>query len=258
MSHANAPLSPTGRLRLARCVVEDGWPLRRAADRFGVSVTTAQRWAVRYRQHGPAGMVDRSSRPKTCAHRTGVRRERRVIGLRVARRWGPARIAYHLGMNPATVHRILTRYGCVPLAWTDPATGAPVRGARRVVVRYERDAPGDLIHVDIKKLGRIPDGGGHRVHGRVAGKANSRATSNTARGYAYLHHAVDDHSRYAYSEILTDEKKQTATEFMQRALAHFAGLGITTARAMTDNGSCYRSHLFRLFTVDGVAEPAAG
>ena len=115
MSHANATLTPTGRLRLARCVVEDGWPPARAAERFGVSVTTARRWASRYREQGKAGMVDRSSRPHTCPHRTPRRRERRVIGLRVSRRWGPARIAYHLGMHPSTVHKILSRFGCVRL-----------------------------------------------------------------------------------------------------------------------------------------------
>src|SRR5690625_3438910 len=106
MSHANAPLTPTGRLRLARCIVEDGWPLRRAAERFGVSVTTARRWAERYRAEGAAGMVDRSSRPRRCPHRTPRRTERRVVGLRVSRRWGPARIAYHLGMHPSTVHEL--------------------------------------------------------------------------------------------------------------------------------------------------------
>ncbi len=111
MSHRNSPLSPTGRLRLARCVVDDRWPLRRAADRFNVSVTTAKRWADRYRDHGPAGMGDRSSRPRSCPHRTSRRRERRVVGLRVSRRWGPARIGYHLGLNVSTVHRILTRGG---------------------------------------------------------------------------------------------------------------------------------------------------
>ncbi|WP_168707070.1 helix-turn-helix domain-containing protein, partial [Gordonia paraffinivorans] len=115
MSHRNSPLSPTGRLRLARCVVDDRWPLRRAADRFNVSVTTAKRWADRYRDHGPAGMGDRSSRPRSCPHRTSRRRERRVVGLRVSRRWGPARIGYHLGLNVSTVHRILTRYGCLRL-----------------------------------------------------------------------------------------------------------------------------------------------
>ncbi|WP_341360718.1 IS481 family transposase [Georgenia sp. M64] len=247
MSHANAPLTPTGRLRLARCVVEEGWPLRRAAERFGVSVTCAQRWATRYRELGEAGMVDRSSRPRQCPHRTRVRTEHRVIGLRVSRRWGPHRIAYHLGLNVSTVHRILIRYACPPLRWTDPATGAPVRAQRRKVVRYEHEAPGDLVHVDIKKLGRIPDGGGHRVLGRAAGRRNNHkhdVGGGRALGYAYLHHAVDDHSRVVYSEILTDETKETVTAFMTRALEHFTASGVTVARVMTDNGSAYRSNVF--------------
>lgn len=161
-----------------------------------------------------------------------------MVGMRVSRRWGPARIAYHLGLNVSTVQRILTRYGCLRLAWTDPATGAPVRAKRRQIVRYERDAPGDLVHVDIKKLGRIPDGGGHRVHGRAQGGRNSSAHREEGRprrvhgrpnlGYAFLHHAVDDHSRYTYSEILTVEKKETATAFMARPIEHFASIGITT------------------------------
>ena len=249
MSHANAPLTPTGRLRLARCVVDDGWPLRRAAERFNVSVTTAKRWAGRYRAEGPAGMVDRSSRPRSCPHRTPTRRERRVIGLRVSRRWGPARIAYLLRMNPATVHRILTRYGCLRLAWTDPATGAPLRAQRRRVVRYEHDAPGDLVHVDIKKLGRIPDGGGHKMLGRAAGKRNRRR----GMGYWYIHNAVDDHSRLAYSELLADERKETAAAFWSRANAYFAGAGITVRRVLTDNGACYRSRDFaRVLSQHGV------
>ena len=259
MSHANAPLAPAGRLRLARCVVDDGWPLRRAADRFSVSVTTAKRWADRYRQHGSAAMQDRSSRPRSCPHRTTRRRERRVLGMRVARRWGPARIAFHLGLHPSTVHRILTRYRCLRLSWTDPATGAPLRARRRQIVRYEHAAPGDLVHVDIKKLGRIPDGGGHRVHGRVVGQRNTSAHRDPSRprvkgrpnlGYAFLHHAVDDHSRYAYSEILTDETKQTASAFMTRAIAHFATVGVPIARVLTDNGSCYRSGDFAKMLAD--------
>jgi transposase InsO family protein len=247
VSHANAPLTPTGRLRLARCVVEEGWPLRRAAERFGVSVTCAHRWAKRYRELGESGMVDRSSRPRRCPHRTRPRTERRVIGLRVSRRWGPHRIAYHLGLNVSTVHRILTRYACPPLRWTDPATGAPVRAQRRQIVRYEREAPGDLVHVDVKKLGRIPDGGGHRFLGRAQGRRNNGKHSVSGRralGYAYLHHAVDDHSRLVYSEILTDETKETTTEFMTRALEHFSACGVTVARVMTDNGSAYRSKIF--------------
>ncbi len=185
MTHANAPLTSTGRLRLAHCVVEDSWPLRRAAERFQVSVSTAARWAGRYRTHGPAAMNDRSSRPRTSPARTPTRTERRVIKGRMTRRWGPARIGYLLGLNPSTVHRILTRYRMARLTHLDRATAAPIR-------RYEHPAPGDLVHVDIKKLGNIPDGGGHRILGRAAGRRNS---GQRGHGYAYLHNAVDDHTR---------------------------------------------------------------
>jgi len=168
MSHGNASLTPTGRLRLASCVVNDGWPLRRAAERFGVSVTTAQRWSGRYREQGQAGMGDRSSRPNRCPGQLPTRIEHRIMGLRVSRRWGPARIGYRLRLNPATVGKVLTRYEAPRLAWTDPATGCRLR-AKPKPFRYEHAAPGDLVHVDIKKLGRIPDGGGHRFLGRAAG-----------------------------------------------------------------------------------------
>jgi hypothetical protein len=153
MVHRNAPLSETGRLRLARCVVDDGWPLRRAAERFQVSHTTAARWAGRYRALGAAGMADRPSRPHASPRRTPVRTERRIVGLRVSRRLGPARIAGRLGLPASTVHAVLARYGCPPLAHLDRGSGAPVR-------RYERERPGELVHVDVKKLGNIPDGGG--------------------------------------------------------------------------------------------------
>lgn len=239
MSHANALLTPKGRLRLARCVVEDGWSLRRAAERFQVSVTTAARWAARYRSHGEHGMVDRSSRPLRSPQRTSVRRERRIIALRVNRRWGPARIGFLLGIHPSTVHRVLSRFGLARLSWLDRATG-------RVIRRYEHHSPGELVHVDIKKLGRIPDGGGHRVTGRAAGNRNKTGTAANRRpGYAFLHNAVDDHSRLAYTEILTDEKKETAAGFWERANAYFESCGITVKRVMTDNGSCYRSHAFK-------------
>ncbi|MCG8926985.1 IS481 family transposase, partial [Lentzea sp. CC55] len=248
MTHANAPLTELGRLRLARCVVEDEWPVRRAAERFQVSISTAQRWACRYRVSGAAGMADRSSRPRSSPRRTPTRTERRIIKVRLARRWGPARIAYLLGLVPSTVHRVLARYGLARLSQVDRATGQPVR-------RYERAAPGELVHVDIKKLGNIPDGGGHKIHGRHAGKRNSSAHRDPARprkissranlGYSYLHNAVDDHSRLAYSEILADETKETAAAFWRRAQAFFHGNGITVERVLTDNGSCYRSRLWR-------------
>lgn len=248
MTHANAPLTPTGRLRLARCIVEDNWPLRRAAERFQVSPTTAWRWAARYRQHGEAGMTDRSSRPHTSPQRTPTRTERRIIKLRVLRRWGPARIAALLGLAPSTVHRVLTRYRIARLTHLDRATAAPVR-------RYEHPAPGDLVHVDVKKLGNIPDGGGWRIHGRAQGERHRTASApipnnstnpRSKLGYAYLHTALDDHSRLAYTEILPDETKHTAAQFWRRAAAWFAAQGITTIqRVLTDNGACYRSHPWR-------------
>lgn len=252
MSHRNAFLAHSGRLQLARCIVVDGWPLRRAAERFNVSVPTAARWSRRYRELGEAGLEDRRSRPLTCPHRTPIRTERRVLGLRVNRRWGPARIAYHLRLNVSTVHRILTRYLCPPLRFTDPATGIRVRGRDRAR-RYEYAWPGEMIHVDIKKLGRIPNGGGHRIHGRVQGEANSRARNlaegrrkdrGQVRGYMFLHHAVDDHSRFVYSEILPDETKETASAFMRNAIAAFAAEGVQIQRVLTDNGACYRSSAF--------------
>ncbi|WP_431902539.1 IS481 family transposase [Amycolatopsis thermoflava] len=245
MSHGNAPLTPTGRLRLARCVAEEGWPLRRAAERFQVSVATAKRWTDRYRTEGEAGMVDRSSRPHTCPRQTPTRTERRIIKVRVLRRWGPARIAALLGLAASTVHRVLTRYGLARLADLDRATG-------RVVRRYERATPGELVHVDIKKLGNIPDGGGHKIHDRARGNQHRKATT-TARyphgkpqiGYSYLHNAVDDHSRLAYTEILPDETTTSAVAFWTRAQAFFASHGITVQRVLTDNGSCYRSRDWR-------------
>jgi transposase InsO family protein len=249
MPHRNAPLTESGRLRLARCVVDDGWPLRRAAERFQVSVTTATRWAGRYREHGPAGMVDRSSRPHHSPTRTPSRTERRIIKIRVIRRWGPARIGFLLGLNPATVHRVLSRYKLARLTHLDRATATPVR-------RYERDRPGELVHVDIKKLGNIPDGGGHRAVGRATGRRNkirhtaARHASNPRIGYHYLHTAIDDHSRLAYTEILPDETAPTAAAFWSRAHAWFTSMGITVERVLTDNGGCYRSHLWRDILLD--------
>jgi transposase InsO family protein len=243
VSHVNALLAPRGRLELAQLIVEEGWPLRRAAERFQVSHETARKWARRYRAGGKAAMQDRSSRPHSSPTRTPTRVERRIVGLRVNRRWGPARIAYLLGLHPSTVHKVLSRFGMARLAWLDRATG-------RVIRRYEHPTPGALIHVDVKKVGRIPDGGGHRVVGRQAGGRNGRATTTARKsghaviGYHYLHTALDDHSRVAYSELLRDEKAETAAAFWLRAVAWFASIGVTVERVLTDNGSCYRSRAF--------------
>jgi transposase InsO family protein len=247
VSHRNAPLSELGRLRLARCVVEDGWPLRRAAERFQVSVSTAARWASRYRDHGAAAMVDRSSRPHRSPNRTPTRTERCIIKVRVIRRWGPARIAYLLGLNVSTVHRVLSRYRLAKLRWLDRATG-------RVIRRMESVHCGDLVHVDVKKLGKIPAGGGWRMLGRTVGNRNAQADKssgqlskhhNPVRGYHFLHTAVDAHSRLAYSELLADERKETAAAFWLRANTWFNECGFAVRKVLTDNGSCYRSHAFR-------------
>lgn len=237
MTHANAPLTPEGRRRLAVLIVEHGWTVRRAADRFQCSTSTASRWSGRYRAGLP--LTDRSSRPVNSPARLRARTERRIIALRVNRRWGPHRISYHLGVPRSTVGRVLDRFHLPLLAYLDQATGLPIRKVK--AIRYEKAAPGELVHIDIKKLGRIPDGGGRRVLGRQAGARNNR---KLGLGYAYLHHAVDDHSRLAYSEILGDERKEAAAAFWQRAQAFFANSGIEVTAVMTDNGSCYRSAAF--------------
>lgn len=249
MTHANAPLTPEGRRRLAVLIVEKDWTIRRAAERFQVSPATASKWAARYRRGLP--MTDCSSRPASSPRQCASRLERRIVKLRYCRRWGPHRISYHLGVPRSTVGRVLARYRMPLLAHLDRATGLPVRKPKPV--RYEAAAPGDLVHIDIKKLGRIPDGGGWRAFGRDS-EQHRRAHAKTeqaghggasaSRGYVFLHHAVDDHSRLAYSEQLLDERKETAAAFWERARAFFADAGISVRTVMTDNGSCYRSHAF--------------
>jgi transposase InsO family protein len=247
MSHRNSPLSELGRLRLARCVVEEGWPLRRAAERFQVAVTTAARWAARYRELGAAGMADRSSRPHRSPNQTPTRTERRIIKVRVIRRWGPHRIGYLLGLHPSTVHRVLTRYGLAKLRWLDRPTG-------RVIRRMTQTSCGELVHVDIKKLGKIPAGGGWRMLGRTQGNHNAWADRSSGRrskrgyplrGHHFLHTSIDGYSRLAYSELLPDERKETAAAFWVHANAYFTELGIKVRKVLTDNGSCYRSHAFK-------------
>jgi len=226
-------------MRLASAVVDDGWTCARAAERFQCSTATAKKWADRYRAGGAQAMADRSSRPHHSPRRLALRRERRIIKVRVIHRWGPHRIAAHLRLPRSTVEAVLRRYRMPLLRHLDQNTGLAVR--RPKPHRYEYPEPGDLVHVDIKKLGRIPDGGGHRKLGRTVG---NRHNKKQGRGYAYLHHAVDDHSRVAYSEILGDERKETAAAFWARARGFFDEHGIIVKRVLTDNGSCYRSKLF--------------
>jgi transposase InsO family protein len=217
---------------------------------MGISRRCAHKWVSRFDAEGAAGLQDRSSRPRTSPSRTPARVEQRVLKARREHRCDAVGLAHHTGVPASTCGRILRRYGVPRLADCDPITGEVIRGRRMSARRYEHPHPGDLVHVDIKKLGRIPDGGGWRVHGRAVGGRNSRATTTQRRGnhpvigYGYVHSAVDDHSRLAYSEILANEQGPTAAGFWLRAQAFFAAHGITVHRVLTDNGSCYRSRIW--------------
>lgn len=228
VSHRNARLTVHGR-RLLVERVGAGRPVAHVAAEMGVSRATAHKWVRRWRTEGEPGLHDRSSQPRTTPHRTPAMVEARVCRLRQARKLGPARIGPVLGLPASTVHRILVRHGLNRLAHLDRPTSEVIR-------RYERDRPGELVHVDVKKLGRIPDGGGHKVLGRQAGRAR-----RSSMGFDYVHSAVDDHSRLAYSEIHTDEKANTCAGFLRRAAAFFATCGIAhIERVLTDNAWPYR------------------
>lgn len=235
MSHAKAKLTPSGRLLLVRRVLEEGWPPAHAAAMSGVSRQTVHKWVHRFRDEGPAGLLDRSSVARRCPHRTSPEVEAAIIALRRARRRGPHRIAEKLGLAPSTVHAVLARHGLSRLASLDRTTGTPIR--------YERARPGELLHVDVKKLGRVPEGGGWKVHGRERGRAAEHATQRT--GFDYVHVAVDDHSRFAYVEVHANETGDTCAGFIERAGTRFAALGVHIERVMTDNAWSYvRSPLF--------------
>jgi hypothetical protein len=233
--HRNARLTPAGRLLLCQRI-DAGWPVAHAAASMGISRDRAYVWWRRYQAEGVVGLEDRSSRPHRCPTRTRASRERRIVHLRRKRGLGPARIAGIVRLPASTVHAVLVRHGLNRLDHLDRPTRAPIR-------RMEMTRPGELVHIDIKKLGRIPRGGGWRIHGRAARPhAGARRPGNV--GYAFVHSAVDAYSRLAYSEVLHDEQAVTAAAFWIRAAAFFASHRITIERVLTDNGSCYRSHAF--------------
>jgi transposase InsO family protein len=229
-------------------IVEDGWSPSVAARMFMVSPVTARKWAARFRAEGPAGMVDRSSRPHRSPNKTPEQLKREIVRLRWRQRLGPVQIGGRVGVPASTVHRVLVRCRINRLSHIDRVTAEPIR-------RYEHPHPGSLIHVDVTKFGNIPDGGGHRFLSRQEGHHNAQATARRTGqrgkqykpviGTAFLHTVVDDHSRLAYVEICLDEKAQTATAVLQRAVAWFADRGVTVERVLSDNGACYRSNVWR-------------
>ena len=248
MSHANARLTVHGRLELVRRVIEQQRPVAHVVKELNISRATGYKWIRRWRDEGAAGLHDRSSRAHRLPHKTPAEVEQQVLALRRDRKLGPARIGALVGLPTSTTHAVLRRHSLHRLAWLDRPTGQLIR-------RYERDQPGELVHVDVKKLGVIRPGGGWRAHGRgSAQNSASRAELNAGRkvGYDYVHCAIDDHTRLAYAEIHPDENAATCAAFLRAAAAWFATVGITRIeRVMTDNALAYRrSHAFREAVAD--------
>jgi len=239
MAHANARTNVFAR-RLMVERVAAGWPAAHVAEQLGVSRATVHKWVRRHAEGGDAALADRSSRPRRMPARTPAKLEKRVLAARRRRKRGAVVLAAELGMNPSTVGRILARHQVAHLAAIDPITGERIRCPRRSENRYEHRTPGSMIHVDVKKLGRIPAGGGWRLHGRAAKVSVAHRHKKVKIGYDYVHTAIDDHTRLAYSEVLPDEKDLTCAAFLHRALAWFASHGIRVARMLTDNALVYR------------------
>ncbi|MEV0804751.1 IS481 family transposase [Kribbella sp. NPDC050281] len=256
MSHRNARTTFHGRLLIVQRH-RQGWRQAHIAKAMGVSRKCVRTWIGRYEAEGEAGLHDRSSRPRRCPRRTPVEVEQQVLAAREQLRRGPEPIAAETGVPARTVSRILRRHQVPHLAACDPITGLVIRASKTTAVRYERDRPGELVHMDVKKIGRIPDGGGWRAHGR----GNRRADGSLTRrhdlkpGFDYVHSLVDDHSRLAYSEILPDEKGPTCAGFLTRAIGYFAAHGITRIeRLMTDNAWSYRWSLREVCATYGIVQ----
>jgi transposase InsO family protein len=239
VSHRNARLTFHGRRLIAHRVCDLDMPQAHVAKAMGVSRQCVSKWVKRFKAEGEDGLHDRSSRPHRRPTRTGAQVEQRVLAARREHRRGQDWLGPELGVPARTVSRILRRHRVPRLCECDPLTGEVVRASKTTATRYERERPGELVHVDVKKIGRIPDGGGWRAHGRQMGSTGEKKRAKI--GYDYVHSLVDDHSRLAYSEILPDEKGPTCAGFLERAAAYFAGKGITDIeRVMTDNAFAYR------------------
>jgi len=237
VGHRNARLTFHGRRLLVQRVREQHLPVAHAAKAMGVSRQCVHRWLARFETEGEAGLWDRSSRPHRMPTKTTADVEAVVIAARRQSRRGQDWLAQELGLPARTVSRILRRHDVPRLAICDPMTGEVIRASKTTAVRYERAQPGELCHMDVKKIGRIPDGGGWRAHGRQIGKTSARKKARI--GFDYIHSLLDDHSRFAYSEILTDEKAPTCSAFFARAVQHFAANGIRVQAVMTDNHWSY-------------------
>ena len=238
MAHANARLTVHGR-RLLVERVSGGHRVADVAAQLGCSRTTVYKWLARHRDEGERGLADRPSRPHRCPHRTPPEHERAILDARRWHRRGADWIGAELGIAPSTVGRVIARAGLPRLSSLDTITGLPVRRGPMSRVRYERERPGELIHLDVKKLGRIPDGGGWRAHGR-----GPKPEAVRHQGFDYIHAAIDDHSRLAYAEIHPDQRGDTCAAFLARAADFFAAAGIPRIeRVMTDNALNYRNSL---------------
>ena len=251
MSHGNARTTIHGR-KLIVARHQAGWAQAHIAAAMGISRKCVRTWLARYAAEGEAGLADRSSRPHTSPTRTPTEVEDRIVELRHRERRGPAFLGAELGVPARTISRVLVRRGQPRLCALDPMTGAVLRSSKQTAVRYERSHPGELVHMDVKKLGRIPDGGGWRAHGRGV---NDAAKKKTPLGYDYVHSLVDDHSRLAYSEVLPDEKGATCAAFLARAATYFADHGIPRIeRVMTDNAWAYKYSLRNVCTGIGARQ----
>jgi transposase InsO family protein len=238
--HVTRPrLNEFGRSLIVERVLVQGRPVSHVAKELGVSRQCAHRWVRRFLAEGGPGLGDRSCRPHRSPRRTSAEVEARVLALRAASRSGQDWIGAELGIPPRTVSSILRRHNVALLRDCDPLTGEAIRASKATATRYERATPGELVHMDVKKLGRIPDGGGWKAHGREHGQTGQQKRNRI--GFDYVHSAVDDHTRLAYSEILPDEKGATCAGFLLRAAEHFASCGIPQVlEVMTDNHFSYK------------------
>jgi transposase InsO family protein len=253
VSHGNARLTAHGRQLLVDRVLTGGRKPAHVAAELGVSRQCVYRWVRRFRDEGPAGLIDRSSRPHRCPRRTPPDVESAVVALRISARRGQQWIADELGVPARTVSAILRRHQLPYLRDCDPLTGAVIRASKTTAVRYERSRPGELIHMDVKKIGRIPDGGGWKARGRPMSQTNAHKKARI--GFDYIHSVVDDYSRLAYSEILPDEKGLTCATFLRRAAQYLHAHGIEhIERIMTDNAWAYRWSLREVTTAIGARQ----